>query len=157
MNLYEHTIIARQDTSSHQIKQLTENTQPAIFLVSYSIFQLIKKEYKIDLNKASYFAGHSLGEYTALVCSGSLTIKRAVYLLHERGKAMQESVPEGQGAMTAVLGMTMNEVEKEISLIRKEGTCEIANDNSDGQVVVSGTKKIIDLLNENLKKKIKEG
>ena len=70
---------------------------------------------------------------------------------------MQESVPEGQGAMTAVLGMTINEVEEEISLIHKEGTCEIANDNSDSQVVVSGTKKIIDLLNENLKKKKKKG
>jgi len=137
--------------------KLTKNTQPAIMTIGVSIFNVLNDHFDLNLNEAKFFAGHSLGEYTALVCSGSLTIKRAVYLLHERGKAMQESVPEGQGAMTAVLGMTMNEVEKEISLIRKEGTCEIANDNSDGQVVVSGTKKIIDLLNENLKKKIKEG
>ena len=137
--------------------KLTENTQPAIMTVGVSIYNVLNKKFGFELNNSKFFAGHSLGEYTALVCSGSLTIKRAVYLLHERGKAMQESVPEGQGAMTAVLGMTMNEVEKEISLIRKEGTCEIANDNSDGQVVVSGTKKIIDLLNENLKKKNKRG
>ena len=137
--------------------KLTKNTQPAIMTIGVSIFNVLNDHFDLNLNEAKFFAGHSLGEYTALVCSGSLTIKRAVYLLHERGKAMQESVPEGQGAMTAVLGMTMNEVEKEISLISKEGTCEIANDNSDGQVVVSGTKKIIDLLNENLKKKNKRG
>ena len=137
--------------------KLTENTQPAIMTIGVSIFNVLNDHFNLNLNEAKFFAGHSLGEYTALVCSGSLTIKRAVYLLHERGKAMQDSAPEGQGAMTAVLGMTINEVEKEISLICKEGTCEIANDNSDGQVVVSGTKKIIDLLNENLKKKNKRG
>ena len=137
--------------------KLTKNTQPAIMTIGVSIFNVLKDHFNLNLDEAKFFAGHSLGEYTALVCSGSLTIKRAVYLLHERGKAMQESAPEGQGAMTAVLGMTMNEVEKEISLLQKEGTCEIANDNSDGQVVVSGTKKTIDLLNENLKKKNKRG
>ncbi len=83
--------------------------------------------------------------------------ERAAYLLHERGKAMQESVPPGQGAMIAVLGMRMNEVEKEISLLKKKGICEIANDNSDGQIVVSGTKTVIEILSENLKKKRKKG
>ena len=125
--------------------------------VGVSIFKVLNQHYNLQLNSSKFFAGHSLGEYTALVCSGSLTIEKAAYLLNERGKAMQDAVPIGQGAMTAVLGMTINEVEKELSLIRKEGACEIANDNSDGQVVVSGTKKIIDLLNENLKKQNKRG
>ena len=107
---------------------LTVNTQPAIFLISYSIFKLAKEEFNIDLNKAKFFAGHSLGEYTALVCSGSLTIEKAAYLLHERGKSMQDSVPAGEGAMMAILGMTMNEVEKEINFL-SEPKCEIANDN----------------------------
>ena len=70
---------------------------------------------------------------------------------------MQEAVPEGYGAMTAILGMTINEVEKEISLLSKQEVCEIANDNSNGQVVVSGTKTIIDTLNNNLKRKKKRG
>ena len=78
---------------------LTENTQPAIFLLSYSIFKLIKEEFKIDLDKAKFYAGHSLGEYSALVCSGSLNFNDALYLLHERGKAMQEAVPVGKGKM----------------------------------------------------------
>ena len=134
---------------------LTENTQPAIFLVGYSIFQLLKKEFKIDLSRANFFAGHSLGEYTALVCSGSLTLERAAYLLNERGKSMQEAVPENQGSMMAIIGMTINEVMDEINLLPKGNVCEIANDNSDSQVVVSGEKKNIEILNNNLKKKRK--
>merc|ERR1711966_349378 len=97
-----------------------------------------------------------LGEYTALVCSGSLTLERAAYLLFERGKSMQESVPIGEGAMTAVLGMTIDEVEQEINLLPKNEICEIANDNTSSQVVVSGTRKVIEILNENLKKKRKK-
>ena len=111
----------------------------------------------IDLNKAKFFAGHSLGEYTALVCSGSLTVERAAYLLYERGKSMQDAVPAGQGAMMAILGVTVSEVEKEINLLPKGEICEIANDNSNEQVVVSGKKNIIKILNENLKKKKKRG
>ena len=89
---------------------LTENTQPAIFLVGYSIFQLLKKEFKIDLNKANFFAGHSLGEYTALVCSNALSIEDASKLLFQRGKLMQEAVPLNKGGMIAVLNMTLNGV-----------------------------------------------
>ena len=136
---------------------LTQNTQPAIMTIGVSIFNVLKQHFDLNLNESRFFAGHSLGEYTALVCAGSLTIERAAYLLHERGKAMQESVPPGQGAMIAVLGMRMNEVEKEISLLKKKGICEIANDNSDGQIVVSGTKTVIEILSENLKKKRKKG
>ncbi len=136
---------------------LTENTQPAIFLLGYSIFNLLKKENFIDLSKAKFFAGHSLGEYTALVCSGSLTLERAAYLLNERGKSMQDAVPAGQGAMMAILGMTLEEVKQEINLLPKGEICEIANDNSNAQVVVSGNKKIIDEFNINLKKRKKKG
>ena len=137
--------------------KLTKNTQPAIMTIGVSIFNVLVKHFNLKLNDARFFAGHSLGEYTALVCAGSLSIEKAAYLLHERGKAMQEAVPEGYGAMTAILGMTINEVEKEISLLSKQEVCEIANDNSNGQVVVSGTKKIIDTLNNNLKRKKKRG
>ena len=137
--------------------KLTKNTQPAILTVGVSIFNALNSYYDFKLNDASFFAGHSLGEYTALVCAGSLTIERAAYLLHERGKAMQEAVPEGKGAMIAVLGMTIEEIEKEIDLISKKEVCEIANDNSNSQVVVSGTSRSIKILNENLKKKRKKG
>ena len=137
--------------------KLTENAQPAIMTVGVSIFNVLNKEFNLKLNDSKFFAGHSLGEYTALVCAGSLTLERAAYLLHERGKAMQEAVPEGLGAMTAVLGMTIEEVEKEINLLPKTETCEIANDNCAGQIVVSGTKIANEILNKNLKNKKKRG
>ena len=89
---------------------LTENTQPAIFLASYSIFEMIKKESNIDLGNAKYFAGHSLGEYSALAASGSLDFKDAIKLLNQRGKAMQTAVPKGAGGMLAVLGVEINEI-----------------------------------------------
>ena len=137
--------------------KLTQNTQPAIMTVGVSIFNVLNKYYDFNLSESKFFAGHSLGEYTALVCSGSLSIEKAAYLLNERGKAMQDSVPLGQGAMLAVLGLQLDEVEKEINLLSKEEVCEIANDNSNTQVVVSGTKNIINMLSENLKKKKKKG
>jgi len=136
--------------------RLTQNTQPAIMTIGVSIFNVLNKHFNFDLNKAKFFAGHSLGEYTALVCAGSLNLERAAYLLNERGKAMQEAVPAGKGSMAAVLGMTIDEIEKEISTLSKFGVCEIANDNSNSQVVVSGTKEAINALNENLKKKNKK-
>ena len=136
--------------------KLTQNTQPAIMTIGVSIFNVLNNEMNFNLKAARFFAGHSLGEYTALVCSGSLTLERAAYLLFERGKSMQESVPIGEGAMTAVLGMTIDEVEQEINLLPKNEICEIANDNTSSQVVVSGTRKVIEILNENLKKKRKK-
>ena len=137
--------------------KLTQNTQPAIMTVGVCIFNVLNQQFGLNLNNARFFAGHSLGEYTALVCGGSLTIERAVYLLHERGKFMQDAVPPDQGAMMAILGMTIHEVEDEINLLPKGEICEIANDNSKGQVVVSGKKKVIEILNKNLKKKKKKG
>ncbi len=137
--------------------KLTQNTQPAIMIVGVSIFSVLNQEFGLDLNNSKFFAGHSLGEYTSLVCSGSLTLERAAYLLNQRGKFMQEAVPNGEGGMMAVLGMTVKEVENEINLLPKENSCEIANDNSNAQVVVSGKKKNVEFFNEILKKKKKKG
>ena len=91
---------------------LTINTQPAIFLISYSIFNVVKNEFNIDLNKAKYFAGHSLGEYSALSCSGYLDFSNTLKILRARGDAMQNSVPKGEGGMLAVLGSTVETIEK---------------------------------------------
>ena len=137
--------------------KLTQNTQPAIMAIGVSIFNVLKNHFDLNLNNAKFFAGHSLGEYTALVCAGSLTLEKATYLLHERGKFMQKAVAPGQGAMIAILGMTIDDVQKEINLLPKKEICEIANDNSNTQVVVSGEKMVIEILSENLKKKKKKG
>ena len=131
--------------------QMTENTQPAILLVSYSIFTILQQEFDIDHKSFKYFAGHSLGEYSALVCSHSLLFDDALYLLNERGKAMQEAVPVGKGSMIAVLGLKTEEITNIIEKINGNKICEIANDNANGQVIVSGEKDVI----ENLKKELK--
>ena len=131
---------------------LTANTQPAIFLISYSIFQVIKKEFNIDLHKAKFFAGHSLGEYSALLCANALSFQDALYLLFERGKFMQEAVPIGKGGMIAILGTEIEEIKKLILEIKNKGVCEIANDNADGQTIVSGNIEAIEELRIILKK-----
>ena len=131
---------------------LTENTQPAIFIVSFSIYSVISKEFNIDLTKGKYFAGHSLGEYSALTCAGALKFEDTIKLLNERGKSMQSAVPLGEGGMLAILGQTINEIENIIlSNNDFKSNCQIANDNSPGQVVVSGKLKIIKNLQEILK------
>ena len=135
---------------------LTENTQPAIFLVSYSIFKLIKEEFDIDLSKANFFAGHSLGEYSALASAGSLSFTDTLKILKIRGKAMQDSVPEGKGGMVAVLGSEIEKIESIIQDNKSKYECFIANDNSEGQIVLSGNivdleKIIIDLKTANIK------
>ena len=94
---------------------LTANTQPAIFLISYSIFQVIKKEFNIDLNKAKFFAGHSLGEYSAIACAGYLDFQDTIKILKIRGNAMQNSVPKGEGGMTAILGTSIDVIENLLS------------------------------------------
>ena len=133
---------------------LTENTQPAIFILSYSIFKLIKEEFKIDLNKANFFAGHSLGEYSALASAGVLSFSDTLKILKIRGKAMQNSVPKGVGGMVAVLGSEIEIVENIINKNKYE--CYIANDNSLGQIVLSGKikdleKMMLDLKAANIK------
>tara|TARA_B100001063_G_scaffold219448_1_gene223564 strand:- start:84 stop:1025 length:942 start_codon:yes stop_codon:yes gene_type:complete len=132
--------------------QLTKNTQPAILTVSYSIFKVLKDEFNFDFNSFKYFAGHSLGEYSALVCADSLNFNDALYLLHERGKAMQEAVPIGKGKMIAILGIKTEEIINTLKTIEKEeGICQIANDNAEGQVIVSGDKEKVELLQNILK------
>ena len=122
---------------------LTAITQPAIFLISYSIFQVIKKEFNIDLHKAKFFAGHSLGEYSAIACAEYLNFKDTIKILKIRGEAMQNSVPKGEGGMVAVLGTTVENIEKILDDNKNDFLVEIANDNSEGQIVLSG--KIQDL------------
>jgi [acyl-carrier-protein] S-malonyltransferase len=122
---------------------LTANTQPAIFLISYSIYNVIKKEFNIDLSKAKYFAGHSLGEYSALSCAGYLSFTDTLKILRIRGDAMQNSVPKGEGGMVAVLGSTVETIEKILKENEQNFSVQIANDNSEGQIVLSG--KIDDL------------
>ena len=122
---------------------LTENTQPAIFLISYSIFKIIKEEFNINLNKANFFAGHSLGEYSALASAEVLSFSDTLKILKIRGKAMQSSVPKGVGGMVAILGSEIETVENIINENKAKYECFIANDNSLGQIVLSG--KIVDL------------
>ena len=129
---------------------LTENTQPAIFLVGYSIFQLLKEELNFDINKAKFFAGHSLGEYTALACTGALDFASTLKILKLRGVAMQSAVPEGKGGMLAILGSDLNSIEKNLEENKNEYECFIANDNSNAQLVVSGTVENINKLSKNL-------
>ena len=131
--------------------KLTQNTQPAILTVSYAIYKVIEKELNLKINDFKYFAGHSLGEYSALVCAKSLKFTDALYLLHERGKAMQEAVPIGKGGMLAVLGIDINQLENYIKKIGNNGICELANDNAEGQIIVSGNIEKINILKENLK------
>ena len=129
-----------------EILDQTENTQPAIFLVSYSIFQVIKRETSFDIEKANFFAGHSLGEYSALVCSGVLGFIDTIKLLKIRGEAMQNAVPKNEGGMVAVLGEEIKIIEEIIEKNKNKFNCFLANDNSNGQVVISGKKYDIEKL-----------
>ena len=132
---------------------LTENTQPAIFLVGYSIFQLLKQEFKIDLNKAKFFAGHSLGEYTALACADVLDFASTLKILKIRGSAMQSAVPKGKGGMLAILGSDPEIIEKIFNENKNNYQCFIANDNSNGQLVASGPMEDISKLSSDLTSK----
>ena len=138
---------------------LTVNTQPAIFLISYSIFNVVKNEFNLDLNKAKYFAGHSLGEYSALSCAGYLDFSETLKILRIRGDAMQNSVPKGEGGMVAVLGSTIEKIEKILIDNKENLNAQIANDNSEGQMVLSGKtkdlEKLIEILRNNSIKNIK--
>ena len=121
----------------------TENTQPAIFLVSFAIFNVIKNETSFDVTKAGYFAGHSLGEYSALACSNVINFRETIRLLKIRGNAMQNAVPKNEGGMVAVLGENIDKVQEIIQNNKNNFHCFLANDNSNGQVVISG--RLIDL------------
>ena len=135
-----------------EILDQTENTQPAIFLVSYSIFNAIKKETTFDIGKANFFAGHSLGEYSALACSGVINFRETIKLLEIRGNAMQNAVPKKEGGMVAVLGEETKNIEEIIENNKNNFNCFLANDNSNGQVVISGKTEDIDQFIIELKK-----
>ena len=136
--------------------KLTQNTQPAILAVSYAIFSVLKKEYNFDFNSTKFFAGHSLGEYSALVCADSLEFNDALFLLFERGKSMQEAVPVGEGSMIAVLGSKIDELNNLIKEVKTKGVCEIANDNAEGQTIISGDIESINSLKNILKENKKK-
>ena len=136
--------------------KLTQNTQPAILLVSYSIFTVLKNEFNFNLEQIKYFAGHSLGEYSALLCANSLSFQDALHLLFERGKSMQEAVPIGQGSMIAIFGSEIEEINNFILQLKNKGVCEIANDNVQGQTIVSGNIESIEELKNILKKNKKK-
>jgi len=116
--------------------KLTQNTQPALLLVSYVAYVLLGREARIA-------AGHSLGEYSALVAAGSLKFEDALRLVHKRGKYMQEAVPVGVGSMAAVLGSDFNDVEEAFTKVKK-GVVEIANWNSREQIVIAGHKEAVE-------------
>ena len=133
---------------------LTENTQPAIFLTSYAIFNIVQKEFGLNINKAHFIAGHSLGEYSALCCYGAIKFEDTLKTLKRRGKYMQEAMPPNEGSMLAVLGVKLDLIDDMIK--KKNYECFIANDNSPQQVVISGLKNNIDKLSDDLnKQKIK--
>ncbi len=132
---------------------LTVNTQPAIFLISYSIFQVMKKEFNINLDNAKYFAGHSLGEYSALCAANYLGFSDTIKLLKTRGDAMQNAVPKGEGGMLAVLGSKVEIIESLLNENKNDFLVQIANDNSEGQIVLSGKNSDIEKLIQVLKSK----
>ncbi len=131
---------------------LTENTQPAIMTVGVAIYRTLRKQKINELKDYSFFAGHSLGEYTSLICSNSLTLGDGAKILKERGKSMQEAVPVNVGAMAAVLGAEIDLINEVINKNNPiTGIAEISNDNCPGQIVISGNKDKINKIVEDLK------
>ena len=136
-----------------EMLKLTENAQPALMATGIAVVRVIEELTGKPLSKiVSHAAGHSLGEYTSLVSAGSLTIFEAARLLKIRGMAMQNAVPVGKGMMLAVMGTNLPQLEQFINNRKnKDGVCEIANDNSDGQIIISGDKNSILLFQNELK------
>ena len=123
----------------------TNNAQPAILITSIAMLETIKNHKKIDLNDfCKFLAGHSLGEYTALYASGILDFNSVIKLVKLRGNLMSKSDKSGKGKMAAIIGLKINDIYKMLKNFKSEEICEIANDNSDGQVVVSGNKDAVD-------------
>lgn len=123
---------------------LTENAQPALMAVSIAVMRVLEASGKSVADMASHVAGHSLGEYTALTAAGSFNLADAARLLKIRGQAMQKAVPVGEGAMAAVMGLSIQQVRDIASEASSQGVCVAANDNADGQVVLSGTKAAVE-------------
>src|SRR6185312_12025244 len=120
--------------------RLTENAQPALMAVSLAVVRVLASRGVSLKEHAAYVAGHSLGEYSALCAAGAFTLADTARLLRIRGDAMQEAVPAGEGAMAAILGLDQDAVEAACREASARSTCQIANDNGGGQIVISGTK-----------------
>ena len=123
---------------------LTTNAQPALMAASLAVMAVLESEFDVDVCAASYVAGHSLGEYSALAAAGALSITDAAQLLRLRGEAMQKAVPVGQGTMAALLGADEDTALQVVEGGREAGVCQIANDNATGQIVISGAIAAID-------------
>lgn len=136
--------------------QLTENTQPAILTVSVAAFRAMKEA---GIGAPAFVAGHSLGEYSALVAAGALNLGDAVRTVRARGRYMQEAVPVGTGAMAAVIGGELNDIERVCEEAKRDQVCSVANINSPNQVVIAGSTEAVDrsieLLNGIAKRVIK--
>lgn len=118
---------------------LTENAQPALMAVSLAVVRVLESEGQVSLAEVGgAVAGHSLGEYSALAAAGTLSLADAARLLKRRGQAMQEAVPVGEGAMAAVLGLSLEDAEALAKEAADRDVCVVANDNAPGQVVLSG-------------------
>jgi len=124
---------------------MTENTQPALMAVSLAVVRVLEAEAGLDLKRdATFVAGHSLGEYSALAAAGSFSIADAARLLRTRGRAMQKAVPVGTGAMAALLGLELDQAVAVAAEAAQGQVCQAANDNGGGQVVVSGDKPAVE-------------
>jgi [acyl-carrier-protein] S-malonyltransferase len=124
---------------------LTENTQPALLAVSLAVIRVLEREAGFDIaRQAVYVAGHSLGEYSALAAAGALPVAEAARLVKRRGQAMQQAVPVGVGAMAALLGLDIEAAREVAAAASDRGVCAVANDNSPGQIVVSGHRAAVE-------------
>ena len=131
----------------------TTFTQPAIYLIGHVICEILKNETSFFENKFSFFAGHSLGEYTALTASNSISFEQGLLLLKNRGESMQSAVPLGEGGMLAVLGQDPEEINKLIKINFDHIKCFLANDNSIGQLILSGKNSELEKFEKILKEK----
>jgi [acyl-carrier-protein] S-malonyltransferase len=129
-----------------EVLTLTENAQPAIMAASIALLRVFEKEFGFDVSKASYAAGHSLGEYTALTATGAFSLVDAAKLLKLRGLSMQRAVKPGEGAMASLIGPKVDIALAEKAALEgaKHGVCVVANDNNNGNVVISGEKSAVD-------------
>jgi [acyl-carrier-protein] S-malonyltransferase len=131
---------------------LTRNAQPALMATSMAAMAALKAE-GVDVTAAAYVAGHSLGEYSALCAAGAFDVADAAQLLRVRGDAMQQAVPQGEGAMAAILGLDLSAVSEVVAEAAKGEVCEAANDNDPAQVVVSGHRSAVERATEIAKEK----
>jgi len=124
---------------------LTENAQPALLAVSLAVIRVLQSDASFEIGRqAAFVAGHSLGEYSALAAAGTFTVSDAARLVKRRGQAMQKAVPVGEGAMAALLGLEIDAAREVAQAAGRDGVCAVANDNSAGQIVVSGHRAAVE-------------